>query len=165
MEKDLPLKSANPYCPITHKINGIPDDGINIYSTNNGILIGWCLFMKRDIFSIIGDLDENIEFWYSDNDYGNTLKKHHIKHALITNSKVTHLGSQSHDLLTEKEKFNFSYGQFLYFDYKWNHQSKMLFGIKKKILPIFQYFFFNKNSNVVYSLITRLLAKMFGGLK
>lgn len=56
-------------------------------------LAGWCLFVDRKCIEKIGPLDESHKFWYSDNAYATQLKKAKIKHALICNATVLHLGS------------------------------------------------------------------------
>jgi GT2 family glycosyltransferase len=117
------LLSASPACSIHHPKMGIP--------INSGVLpgyriryevAGWCLFVRREIFKIIGELDENYKFWCADNDYANTLWVLNIGHVLVTSSVVDHLESktlysQSADIqekLTEQEVF--------YFDKKWKHR-------------------------------------------
>lgn len=55
---------------------------------------GWCLVFTKELLDIIPTpFDERFTFYYSDNDYGFTLKNKGIKHALVTNAKVDHLGS------------------------------------------------------------------------
>ena len=57
-------------------------------------LPGWCIVQKRkQLYGIIGKLDEDFSFWFCDNDYGNTLKQYGIKHGLVLNSHVQHLGN------------------------------------------------------------------------
>ncbi len=53
---------------------------------------GWCIVVKKEIFDKIGKLDETFDFYYADDDYGMTLKKHKVKHAVVKNSIVEHLG-------------------------------------------------------------------------
>ena len=36
-------------------------------------IAGWCIFVKREIFGIMGKLDENFTFTAADYDYGNIL--------------------------------------------------------------------------------------------
>ena len=67
-------------------------------------LIGWSIFLNKKVIDIIGLFDENYSFWYQDNDYANTLIKYGIKHALITNSKIKHLGSRSNHLIDDWNK-------------------------------------------------------------
>jgi GT2 family glycosyltransferase len=67
---------------------------------------GWCIVCKKELFDIIGGLDERLKFFYSDNDYAITLVYNNIKHALILNSKVNHL----HRITTnEVKKMNDSF--------------------------------------------------------
>lgn len=58
-------------------------------------ITGWCICVDRDIFKKIKQFNESVDFWYSDNIYGDQLKKHNIKHALVCNSIVRHLESQT----------------------------------------------------------------------
>lgn len=164
MNEDVDLLSVNPYCPITH-INSIDDKGQNVISTQPGILIGWCIFIKRELLNTIGYFDEHFKFWYADNDYGCTLVKHQIKHALVTSSKVTHLGSKTHTLLSESDLFEYTYGQFLYFDLKWNNKSSLVYSLKQMVLPVFRYLYLTKKRSNLHMLGCRAMAKLYGGLK
>jgi GT2 family glycosyltransferase len=164
MSIDKDLMSVNPYCEISHK-KGIEDNGQNVVSTVNGILIGWCIFFKREILNITGYLDEKFKFWYADNDYGNTMAKFNIKHALVTSSKVTHLGSKTHSILSEGELFEYTYGQFLYYDLKWNNKSALSYHFKSTLLPAFKYFYLNRLRSKRFMLLCRLFSKLYGGLR
>ncbi len=55
---------------------------------------GWCIVVKRKIFNIIGSFDEMFDFYYVDDDYAMTLRKYALKHVLLTNSEVKHLGGK-----------------------------------------------------------------------
>jgi len=66
-------------------------------------VIGYSIMFKKEILNKIGTFDENFKFWYQDNDYCSLLRKHNLKHALVTNAKCLHLGCQSHKLLTKEE--------------------------------------------------------------
>jgi len=134
-EKQKEIDSANPLCPsfeYDQKIN----DGPNIIIRNqnlgiNGILTGWCIFMRRSLIKKIGLLDERFTFWYADNDYDMTLRKYRVKHALIKTSLVEHLIAQSHDLLAGKKTEQTS-GQYAVFHNKW-YSSKVV-NAKRKLL-------------------------------
>ena len=58
-------------------------------------LTGWCIFTSKDLWPVIGKLNERHKFWFSDNIYAEQLKAQNIKHALICNIRVDHLGSQT----------------------------------------------------------------------
>lgn len=58
-------------------------------------LLGWCIVIKRDILQQIKKLDETYSFWCSDNAYADQLIKNDIKHALVCNSIVNHIGGGS----------------------------------------------------------------------
>lgn len=89
------LLSASPYCPRAQGLvfsNGPPIDyGYRIREH----ISGWCIVVNRFLFEIIGPLDEEFPFWYADNVYAEQLKKHGVKHALIRNSVVMHLGQKT----------------------------------------------------------------------
>ena len=98
----------------------------------NGILTGWCIFIRREIFDTIGFLDEQFEFWYADRDYGLTLLKFNIQHALVPNSIVNHIGNQSHNSI-EAEKLNYlTIDQKKVFDQKWGKQRNKLKNLIEK---------------------------------
>lgn len=82
-------------------------------------LTGWSILMNKKVLDIIGEFDEEFKFWYQDNDYSQNLLKHGIKHALITNSWVTHLLSRSHELIEDNEKHNMTNGLNSVFIKKW----------------------------------------------
>lgn len=136
------LKSANPFCNSFEYDNFITNSSnVLIRRENpnvNGILTGWCIFVDRSVFSKIGFLDERFEFWYADNDYDLTLRKHKIDHALIKSSKVTHLACQSHDMLGDNLEL-MTLGQREVFEQKWLKKSivKRLYNfiIKRIFLP------------------------------
>jgi len=59
-------------------------------------LTGWCIIVRREILEAI-ELSERVNFWYSDNVYGDELSRIKMRHALIRESKVDHLCSQTID--------------------------------------------------------------------
>jgi GT2 family glycosyltransferase len=54
------------------------------------ILKGWCIFQKRRIYEIIGEMAEEIPFYCCDNLYALQLQKHGLQHAEVGNSSVEH---------------------------------------------------------------------------
>jgi GT2 family glycosyltransferase len=90
--KTFNLYSASPLCPdSTHKGSKIVDFGYN----NRHHMSGWCIMCDRRLFKIIGRIDEDFPFWFADNAYAEQLKKFNVKHALVRNSVVKHLGSST----------------------------------------------------------------------
>lgn len=140
MDEDPKIMSATPYCMNFHKKEGFIEDGPPIEGYF-GILTGWCIFVKREIFNIIGMLDEHFVFWYCDYDYSNTLEKMKVKNSLIPKSKITHLGSESvktfdklqHEKLTQLPRF--------YFNYKWHHKSYLRYIVSTSLYNIQRTFF------------------------
>lgn len=131
MEYDSNILSAVPYCMNFHKekgfeLNAPPLEGYF------GTLTGWCIFVKRSIFEIIGPLDENFVFWYCDYDYCNTLEKFNVKNVLVSTSFVTHIGSESLKTVDDKEYKKLTQIPRYYFNYKWHHKS--IFRYKSSLL-------------------------------
>ncbi len=120
MDNDDTMLSAVPYCPNFHKKEGFPENAPPLEGYF-GVLIGWCIFVKREIFDIIGMLDDNFVFWYCDYDYSNTLEKYKVKNCLISTAVVTHLGSESITRMDSKEHKKLTHLPRFYFSYKWHH--------------------------------------------
>jgi len=81
-------------------------------------ITGCCIGVTRNTLNKIGSFDETFKFWYQDNDYANLLKKHNLKHALLRDAKVKHLGQQSHKLLGDKH-YNMTHGLETIYKEKW----------------------------------------------
>jgi GT2 family glycosyltransferase len=122
MEKDPSLLSASPISDAPH-VNrfGIQlNSGIQYGYEVRRHVAGWCIFQKRSIYDIIGDLDERYIFWYCDNDYAMDLKTRGIKNALITSSHVNHLISRTLRTKNDKERSILTRQQEVVFLKKWN---------------------------------------------
>ena len=74
-------------------------------------LTGWCIFITDKAYKIIGKLNEDMEFWYSDNVYAEQLKRHGLRHGLFCNSRVDHIGNQTINTMPMKIKRQYSIGQ------------------------------------------------------
>ncbi len=118
------LQSASPLCTKHHPSTGIcPHSGLLVGYEIRREVAGWCLFFRRDMLAVTGLLDETFKFWFADNDYARTVEKHRLLHALVTDSFVDHLESQTlqtegefrRRLLTRRAKIEFNR--------KWNHLS------------------------------------------
>lgn len=122
MNLDSSIMSTSPFCPQVNQESLKTNPVHTGYEVRNH-LAGWCIFQKREIYDIIGLLDEQFEFWYCDNDYSMTLQKHKIKHALITDSVVNHhgerLGKTGETVLNTEEKQKLTDGQQQKFTDKW----------------------------------------------
>ena len=131
-EQDVELMSACPYCNYAHPKLGIGKSTKLISGLGKGSVTGWCIFARRRLFDQIGLLDEKLIFWYCDYDLWNTLKLNGIKHALVTASEVDHLGSRTLDThVSGTWKEQLTHDQYLYFDYKWHHHSKLIYFVKR----------------------------------
>jgi len=123
MEKEPDLLSASPYSvnPHSYFVKLLP---IVQYGNEKLYHISrWCIFQQREMYDIIGDLDERFIYWYCDEDYALTLKRYGIKHALITNSIVNHMESTAINAMrTDKINEN-THKQRQLFELKWNSSS------------------------------------------
>lgn len=69
---------------------------------------GWCIVAERGLFNTTGLLDEQFDFYYADDDYGMTLRKYRIPHAVVSGSVVEHLGGANTDSSREEGKAEYS---------------------------------------------------------
>lgn len=120
-QKEHGLVSAGPFNSGTHfQLYRVPRHTGLHYGYKTGLHIpGWCIFQKRSIYDTIGDLDERFIFWCCDDDYGMTLKKHKLKHALITSSIVDHVESKTLNTKNKEEKELLTIEQYKIFRKKW----------------------------------------------
>lgn len=133
--------SATPYCKNYH-----PSKGFATFASPLegylGVFTGWCFFVKRAIFDTIGKLDENLNFWYCDNDYVQLLLKHQIKNVLVSSSFITHLGSESLKNSDQKTQDKLTLLPQIYYNYKWNHKSVLKYQIQKALFKLKHFFKF-----------------------
>ncbi|WP_029275561.1 glycosyltransferase family 2 protein [Pedobacter borealis] len=128
LEKDSDIYSVSTFCPSFHadKEDEIPNE-IN-YGYKNGVFFtGWCFFVKRSIFKIIGPFDEHFIFWYADDDFRLTLQKYGLKNVLVKSAKVKHLGSETLDKEQSSRQFRLRFSANAYFRYKWINKNYIIF--------------------------------------
>jgi glycosyltransferase involved in cell wall biosynthesis len=102
-ENSSGIKSFSPWNPRSHPAHfRTPQDSYIGYEVTKHIA-GWCLITTLDVLNTI-QLSEEIEYWYSDNNYADELKKHGIVHALLRNSVVTHLHEQTTRRMDNKKQ-------------------------------------------------------------
>jgi len=116
MKQHVNLLSASPACPQV-PISNVYLDTMCYYGYEiRKQLNGWCIFQQREIYTIIGELDEEVEFWFSDNIYADQLINNGIVHGLIRDSIVHHhennLGKTGSSVLTDKQIFDFTQDQY-----------------------------------------------------
>jgi len=127
MESKPSIMSASPWCPQTQgsnqNVSGLVFNGYRV----RGELAGWCIFQKRSIYELIGDLDEQFTHWYCDNDYGMTLQTKGITHSLVTDSVVNHhdkILGKTHEIFDNEYQRNTTVLQAEKFESKWNLKQK-----------------------------------------
>lgn len=112
--------SLSPWEPIWHvKRNMNPDVTAHIGYRTSFEITGWCLLIHKKVIEQCGLFDPDFKFWYQDNDYSLTLQKHNIKHALVTASRVYHMVSGSHHLISQPDKHIMTDGQLQVLRKKW----------------------------------------------
>lgn len=125
--KDNPdFYSFSPLCPKTQPLYGIRENsGSYIGYEIRKHVSGWCIFQRRDIYEIIGDLDERFTHWFSDNDYSLTLKVNGLKHCLVSSSVVEHhdknIGKTGPAVLSQNEMYQATMGSQEIFIKKWSN--------------------------------------------
>lgn len=62
----------------------------------------------KETIQKIGQLDESMEFWYSDNVYADQLKANGLRHGLFCNIQVDHLGSKTLKTLPYRDQRKYS---------------------------------------------------------
>jgi len=121
------LSSASPICSKHHPKMGFQlNNGDYCGYRNRYEVAGWCLFLKRDLFRIIGKLDENYKFWCADNDFANTLAASKLGHALVSSSIVDHMGEVTLNSRREEDEEEMSAKEFFYFEKKWNYRTDQM---------------------------------------
>lgn len=53
-------------------------------------LLGFCIFMRRSVYDVIGAYDERFDFYHQDNDYEMCLRSNNLKHAMVTSCHIKH---------------------------------------------------------------------------
>jgi hypothetical protein len=87
------LMSASPVDRSWHRntYNDFPEDNTLYFGyETTKFLLGFCLFMRKQVFDIIGKFDERFDFYFQDNDYERCLQANKLPHALNTASQIEH---------------------------------------------------------------------------
>lgn len=77
-------------------------------------LTGWIIVTTRKVLEKINFCHRDsfkVDFWYSDDLYKYLLRQHNIKHALVRNSKVTHLLSKTLKTHSKEKQIELTIGQ------------------------------------------------------
>ncbi len=96
-KKDYPhIESFSSWEPVSHPrhFGKPPYPKVILGYDTSKTLAGWCLTTTKKVLNTI-ELSEQVTHWYSDNNYADELKKYNFVHALVTNSHVRHLESQT----------------------------------------------------------------------
>ena len=82
---------------------------------------GQAWLITKDVKDWLFPLDENIHFYFNDDDMVMRLKEKNCKHQLVYKSKMQHFQAKSHHILKEEGRYQqVTWGTKQYFDSKWN---------------------------------------------
>lgn len=77
--------------------------------------LGWAFVWTRQLYEQLGGLDERFYFWCSDNTTVEQLLEHNVKHMLVLNSNVDHLGSSTLRLLNDQQQVEYTHDEVVRF--------------------------------------------------
>ena len=89
------------------------------------ILTGWCIFVDRYCIEKIGQLDETVSFWFSDNLYAEQIKAAGIKHGLFANCQIDHLVSETLKKQPTRLQRKYQMGEMSKYLNRKNHYAKI----------------------------------------
>lgn len=122
-EKYEDLFSASPMCSIHHTKLGVRSNmGLFPGHRERNEVSGWCLFFRRSLLGLIGQLDENFVFRHASHDYTHLLSTLNINHFLVTSSIVDHLDHTTLDKQQPERWNQLMYEQDIYYQKKWDHR-------------------------------------------
>ncbi len=109
LNKIIPTRVARYVLP-----TGIP--GLINSNHEVGWVAGCCMLIRKEIYISLGGLNENLQFYGEEPEFGFRLKQHGYKSWLISEAKIIHLGGKSSDLpeasfLKDLDGKLFRYGQ------------------------------------------------------
>lgn len=132
--KENMLLSASPLCKDAQGRYFRGTRNVEFGYSNGKHLSGWCIFIDRLLIDIMGNIDEDFPFWFADNAYAEQLKANDIRHALVRDSLVTHLGSKTLKTNDEATKHDLTIGWAKKFIEKYpNNESAIHFARVLKI--------------------------------
>lgn len=97
---------------------GMPD-GVHVGYENGITMTPWCIAFPTDSVYDIMPLDERFSFWYQDDDLIKVMESLGFKHALVTNARIYHHGSQSFKLVDKHRKNDMMIQPPIIFNQKW----------------------------------------------
>ena len=65
---------------------------------------GWCFLVKRSIFEKTGPFDHRFNYYFADDDFCMTLRRHNLRNAVVPKAVVTHLAN----VTSKKSSFSIS---------------------------------------------------------
>jgi hypothetical protein len=98
-------------------------------------MLGWCIVINRDILQTIKKLDETYKFWCSDNAYADQLQLNGIKHAVVCNSIVNHIGGGSKTLNSLRNNSASKYLDYTINEYNRYAEAKSNIGANTADIP------------------------------
>lgn len=101
---------------------------------------GWSYMFSREVLPLVS-IDElfplELEFWYQDNQYIDTLRRHNLRHTTSSLAFAEHLVEQSHSLLQSEELVRKTTGSVdIYYNLKSKFSANINTYRKEKLLTV-----------------------------
>lgn len=122
------LDSASPWCPLPQ--NGPkPEIQQAILNYNPSTVVrgyepiltfnGWGWVMRKNVLLDLLPLDENMKFWFQDNDMCMQLRQRGYVHGCVVDSHVIHFGQKSYTLIDQNSLHSLTMGVYQDYIKKW----------------------------------------------
>lgn len=111
---------VSPIDPSNQRQAGI--EGNEVGDKNGRNLSGWCFMIERSLWKDIGGFDEDVDFWCSDDVVIEQAKEKGVLPMVVPTSRVTHLGSQTHNLIDFREMDDMKWGNVYRYNKKYGKQ-------------------------------------------
>lgn len=122
------LNSASPHCPVKQNgPNEVAQAKLLNYKDSTVVsgfeciteFAGWGWVTTKEIIDKLFPLDEQMSFWFQDNDIALSLQNLRCKHATVVDSKVIHFGQSSYSLIDPSKLHDMTTGLYQTFVKKW----------------------------------------------
>lgn len=133
------IMSASPVDRTWHQnsYNIFPQDNqIYVGYDTTKFLLGFCIFVRKATFDIIGPFDERFHFYHQDNDYEMCLRRHNLLHVMNTFCHIKHGHEKPPSSTTEAETYAMLRNSQAVFTKKWNTAPYNTRFVKYKKLSI-----------------------------
>lgn len=108
---------VSPIDPANSRQFGLTENEVG--EQNGRHLSGWCFMISRELWNEIGGFDEDVDFWCSDDVVIEQAKAKGVLPMVVPDSRVLHLGSQTHSSIDFREIDDRKWGNVYTFNKKY----------------------------------------------